>query len=201
MDDQNEVINSFFTDNYQILLQKCCEYARVYNYRQLEPDEIISELYLYTLNDKKRTNKLQELIALSAVTISKVFKYSNLAMYYIARILFNVTHGHRTFDKKYYQNKKLKIIYCETLRDIQQEEIQTNNYNVEDIYKVAEQLGTGENWWKYVLWREKYINNKTYKEISMAYRLNTTPVFNGVRDFSSLIKKEIVKNTCKYEIA
>ena len=193
--EQKEVINNFFQQNYNILLQKCQDYVRVYNYRHLEPDEIVSELYLFTLTDNKRTNKLSELIMLSAITLNKMYKYSTLAHYYISRILYNVIHGHRTFDNKYSEAKQLQIVYCqEIINEIQQEDYEESNiYTVENIYDTAQKIGTGDLWWKYVLWQAKFIEGKTYKQIGETYKLSTSPVFNGIKDFTILIRQELQK--------
>ena len=198
--EQKEVINAFFTENYSILLQKCKDYVKIYNYHLLEPDEIVSELYLHILKTNKRTNKISELIMLSAVTLSQMFKYSNLAMYYISKILYVTISAHRTFDQQYYKTKKLKLIYCEDIQiEIAEEEYKETEINIKDINKIVERFGTGENWWKAELWKQKYFENKTYKQIGEYYRLNTTPVFNGVKDFNLLIKGELLKKTLKYE--
>ena len=204
MSSQQEIINNFFTEHYNLLLQKSKDYVRVYNYKRLQPEEILSELYLFTLKDQKRTNKLQELIMLSAITLNKMYKYSNLAMYYISRILYNVIHGHRDFtnnNNKFNEKKELKLVYQEIFNEEIPEEDQeeTREYNVEDIYAAAEKIGIGEQWYLYEIWKQKYIYHKTYKQISEYFHLGTTPVFSAVRQFNILIKSELQKNNRKYE--
>lgn len=188
------IINNFFEQNYYVLVQKCRDYSRVYHYTELAPDELISELYLYTLNSANRTNKLTELIELSAATLSKVYIYSNQAFYYISRILYNITHGQRNFNESC-NKPTMFLTFEQNMEDIEipdDEYQETPDYSdASIIYAKALELSTGDNWYKYVVWYDYYHEKMTYKELSNKYRLTITPLFYIVRDYNSLIKANL----------
>lgn len=191
MSGQTIIINAFFSNNYQLLVQKCRDYSLVYNYRKLAPDELISELYLYTLNNINRTNKLTKLIELSAATLSKIYNYNSQAFYYIARILYNITHGHRHFDDNC--NKvAMHLTYEQSMENLEIPDIsyeELPDYSDADvIYAKALELSQGENWYKYVVWNDYYNSKMTYKQLSNKYHLTITPLFYIVQDYNNLIK-------------
>jgi len=188
------IINHFFADNYAVLVQKCKDYSHVYNYNELQPDELISELYIYTLESAQRTSKLHELIELSAATLSKMYNYSSKAFYYISRILYNVTHGQRSFSDSC--NRPQKILTFE--QDMEKYDIPEEDYedafdynDASVIYTKALELSTGDNWWKYKIWLDYYKDKMTYKELSLKYKLTITPLFYAVRDYNNLIKESL----------
>lgn len=192
------IINNFFNNNYYMLIQKCKDYSRVYNYKELEPEELVSELLIYTLNNTNRTNKLQQLIQLSAATLSKAYNYSSQAFYYIARILYNITHGHRSFDNNL--NKpyisKIKLIFEDNIERREIEDFHDiNNYydiDITVIYKKALELSViNNNWWKYKVWYDYYNNKLTYKKLSQKYKLSITPLFSIVHSYNDLLKESL----------
>ena len=198
-----DIIDHFFKDNYQILTKKCQDYASVYNYKLLQPDEILSELYLFTLSDQRRINKLAELIQLTAYTLNKTYNYNIKALYYISRILYNVIHGHRSFTNNSNKiNHNIKIEYNADVESIG-EDISDEEYQEileYDIEKIALNHAHGDNWWQYRLFFDHYINHMTFKELSIKYNLTISPIFSAVKNFKSIIiadiQKEISENTC-----
>jgi hypothetical protein len=195
--DEKDIINKFFSNNYSLLIKKCQDYALVYNYKLLQPDELVSELYLFTLSDHKRTSKLAELIQLTAETLNRLYAYNVKALYYISKILYNIVHGHRSFDNN--ANKNTKVIKIECHNDIEtigedilvEEYVEFEEYDVDRIYEIANRHAHGENWWKYRLWTDHYKYKMTFKQLSEKYKLTQSPIFAAVKDFTKIIKKEL----------
>jgi hypothetical protein len=187
------LVNLFFQDNYDLLLKKSQDYSRTYNYTELQPDEIVSELYLFTISNAKRTSKLEELILLSAATMNKIYRYSSIAMYYISRILFNITKDHRTFDN----TSKPKVKYISEICDEQLDEPYEDQQDYclpEEIFEIAKRLSiTDDNWWKYAIWYSKYHDKLTYAEMSKKYGLTITPLWTAIQSYNKQIRKVIEK--------
>lgn len=192
-------INKFFGDNHQLLTSFVTEYSNVYNYNQLNSDEFIADLLIFTYNKESRIDKLLRLINTTAKTISTVYKYSTEAVYYLKTIIWRTVKAHRTFENNM-NRKKLELIYLpyleDTIIDNVTDEIHESDYFKEgDVFKKAKQLSKQkDNWWKYEIWQDKYIDKMTYKELAEKYDLTTTPIFYIIREYNQQIKVELLKH-------
>ena len=198
--DEKDIVNTFFSNNYSLLIKKCQDYVTVYNYNKLAPDELVSELLLYSLQDAHRTSKLAQLIQLSAATLNKLYNYNTKALYYISKILYNIVHGHRSFSNNSNKDSK-NIIFdynanVETIGiDIEDiEYVETEEYDVE---KIALKYAHDENnWWKFRLWSDYYLGKMTYRQLSIKYKLTISPIFSAVKNFNEIIKSDIQNSSC-----
>lgn len=190
----NAVINTFFTQNYNKLVNISKDYSKKYQYNLLEPDEIVSELYLYTLNKIERQNKLEELICLTAATVN--YAYSTKAMYYIINIIYRLTHGKRTFADNC-NRKNINIVYFPVIFNLESVEDEIKEYDHftrEDVRDAAKSISVGENWYKYKIWTDYYENGMAYRELSEKYNLTISPLYYQIRDFNKQIRQELIKS-------
>lgn len=185
------IIKLFFNDNYQTLLGISTDYSSRYQYNLMQPDEIVSELYLYTLGKPSREDKLASLIQMSAATINYMF--NSKAYYYITHIIYRLTSGKRTFENNCNINK-LEIDYYPTIFNVTDDphEIkETDYYGVEDIIELAKELSVGDDWYKYKIWHDYYVARFSYKELSVKYQLSISPIFSMVQDFNEKIRNHV----------
>lgn len=191
----NDIINNFFNENYNTLIKICNDYINRYDYKKLSPDEIISELLLFTINNENRKNKLELLISLSATTSQ--YTFNTQAMYYIINIIYKLTCSHRTFNNNCNINK-LIISYQNDLSYKMADEIQeiydVDYLKLQEIYTIAKNVSdVDNNWWKYKVWSDYYISKMNYKQLSAKYNLTISPLFRIVKSFNTLLQVEINK--------
>lgn len=191
----NNAINFFFINNYNKLIIISKDYSKRYDYNLLEPDEIISELYLYTLQSIQRQNKLEQLILLSAATINYP-NYDSKAIFYIIKMIFNVTKGKRliletNMNKSPFTYKNVALTDDLVYEENDKDEFNNYDYTLDEIYQIAKELGVGEQWWQYKCWYCYYHDRMTYKQIASKYHLSTTPVFQAIKLFNTIIKNKL----------
>lgn len=190
----NQVLTTFFTQNYNQLLKISNEYTQRYNYQRLDYRELVNELFLHITEKQSRINKMIKMIAATAETIN--FAYKNEAMYYLISIIWSKTSTHNTFDKRKY----IELVFSPDLSyvdlvDNSHEFKDSDLYTMKDVFLSAKKLSTqGDNWWKYEIWMKRYKENMIYKDIAEYYDLSTTPIFYIIKNYNILIKEELLKD-------
>lgn len=186
------IINNFFSNNYQRLVEMSTEYCHKYQYHLMQPKDIISEYYIHVLEKDSRVEKLIKLIQTTATT--NVYKHNNQAFFHISVILWRLTQGKRTFNNDC-NTDKLDITYCEEVFPIEthNDEISTTDYfGLEDVISAAEKLSKDEDWYKYKVWYDYYVLKFSYAELSQKYKLSTSPLFVMVQQYNQKIKKYLL---------
>jgi hypothetical protein len=196
-----DIIDNFFSENYKTLLLKSKEYCKIYKTNVLDFDELISDIYISTLENVIRTKKLTQLILLSAATLN--YNYNNKAFYHILKTIYTHAKSNTNINDR---KKRLKIVYCSTLYENNENNNNISNdsndnlitdlinmFNFEDVYKIALQLSyINNNYWKYKLWKDYYIGKQTYTKLSEHYNITRKAIFLIVKDYNKLIKTELL---------
>lgn len=190
----NKTINEFFTKEYNNLISISKDYSKRYSYNLLEPDEIVSELYLYTIDNANRTSKLEELISITAATTN--YKYDTKAMYYLINIIYRITHGRRTFAENC-NRQNINIVFLPVLFSLEttsDEVMEYDHLSEKDVTNALELISGGTNWYKYQVWYDYYKNNMTYRQLSEKYKLSISPIFYMLKEFNKEIKTVLLQS-------
>lgn len=189
-----QTIDKFFSENYQLLLEKSKHYCQTYKYDVGNFDELISDIYIEILSSVRRLKNLTELIKLSAATINN-YNYDNLALFYIIRVVYNHSKSNTTVSNR---KKRVNIKYCETIRDnsVNTEEVISNyaQFELNNVLDVVNKLAeVADTYYKIEIWRRYYIDKMTIAKIAEYYKLSRTPVFQMLKQVNKQIKNELLK--------
>lgn len=128
------------------------------------------------------------------------YKTTGSSYSYLSAVVKNEIHRSVMIERKYKNNVELTGLNVPVefeefdFKKYDRNDVKDflNNITVEDVINVNNMLLNTDKYWMQSVWKSYYYEKLTYRELSERYKLTTTPLFQVVKKYNSILKKNLI---------